>query len=77
MWTRSWYLNDVGLLLGHGEILALRWSDIDAARQLAQVRRTLLATNEGLIFEQPKTRRSKSVVPPLAPARPRALPRLL
>jgi len=45
-----------------GEILALRWEDIDKDYSVARVRRTLLATNEGLVFEQPKTPRSRRAV---------------
>ena len=45
-----------------GEILALQWSDIDEDYSTAHVRRTLQMTNEGLVFEQPKTRRSRRAV---------------
>ena len=45
-----------------GEILALRWEDIDKDYSVARVRRTLLATNAGLVFEPPKTRRSRRAV---------------
>lgn len=51
-----------------GEILGLGWSDIDESRQTAHVRRTLQATSGGLVFSQPKTRRSRRAV---------ALPRFL
>jgi integrase len=45
-----------------GEILALRWSDIDADLSAAHVRRTLQTTTEGLRFAAPKTRRSRRAV---------------
>jgi integrase len=45
-----------------GEILALRWSDIDADLTLARVQRTLQPTRAGLVFDQPKTARSRRTV---------------
>jgi len=45
-----------------GEVLGLRWSDIDPAMSAAQVCRTLQNTTEGLVFEPPKTRRSRRKV---------------
>jgi len=48
-----------------GEILALRWSDLIAHRSRLQVVRTLVPTAQGLVFEQPKTPRSRrSIVLP-------------
>jgi integrase len=45
-----------------GEILALRWSDLDDGLTLARVQRSLQPTRGGLVFEQPKTRRSRRTV---------------
>jgi integrase len=45
-----------------GEILALRWSDLDALRTVAQVNRALQTTAAGLSFEAPKTARSRRSV---------------
>src|SRR3990170_3237535 len=45
-----------------GEILGLRWSDLDADLSLAEVRRSLQPTRRGLVFEQPKTKRSRRAV---------------
>src|SRR6266542_1877856 len=45
-----------------GEILGLRWSDLSGDRSVAHVRRSLQATGEGLVFEEPKTRRSRRSV---------------
>jgi integrase len=45
-----------------GEILALRWSDIAPDLSLAHVRRSIQPTASGLVFEQPKTRRSRRTV---------------
>ena len=48
-----------------GEILGLRWSDLLADRSRLQVVRTLVPTAQGLVFEQPKTPRSRrSIVLP-------------
>lgn len=45
-----------------GEILALRWADVDPEHTRLQVVRTLQATRTGLVFEQPKTPRSRRTV---------------
>src|SRR5207249_7069715 len=45
-----------------GEILGLRWSDLLGDRSVAHVRRSLQATGEALVFEEPKTRRSRRSV---------------
>ena len=42
-----------------GEVLGLRWSDLDLDAGMASVRQTLEATKDGLIFKQPKTARSR------------------
>jgi len=51
-----------------GEILGLRWGDLDEDFSVAHVRRTLQSTASGPVFEDPKTRRSRRAV---------ALPRFL
>jgi integrase len=51
-----------------GEILALRWSDVDTGALQLRVRRSLQPTATGLVFAEPKTRRSRRSV---------ALPRFL
>ncbi len=51
-----------------GEILGLRWGDFDQGLTVAQVRRSLQITKGGLVFEPPKTARSRRSV---------ALPRFL
>ncbi len=45
-----------------GEILGLRWSDLDEGLSLAHVRRSLQPTRRGLVYEQPKTKRSRRAV---------------
>lgn len=45
-----------------GEILGLRWSDVDLEAGAAQVRQTLQDTADGLVFEAAKTDRSRRTV---------------
>lgn len=45
-----------------GEILALRWQDLDADYSALRVQRSLQPTKAGLVFEQPKTPRSRRTV---------------
>jgi integrase len=45
-----------------GEILALRWSDIAANLSSAHVQASLQTTRDGLVFERPKTARSRRAV---------------
>jgi integrase len=45
-----------------GEILALRWSDVAPDLVLAHVRRSVQPTAAGLVFEQPKTKKSRRAV---------------
>jgi integrase len=45
-----------------GEILGLRWGDLSLDLCVAHVRRSLQATGEALVFEDPKTKRSRRSV---------------
>jgi integrase len=45
-----------------GEILALRWADLDSDFSTAQVRRSLQTSGGKLVFEEPKTKRSRRAV---------------
>ena len=45
-----------------GEILALYWDDLAADFSLLRVQRSLQPTRQGLVFEQPKTARSRRTV---------------
>jgi integrase len=45
-----------------GEILGLRWADLSPDLSVAHVRRSLQATGEDLVFEEPKTKRSRRSV---------------
>jgi integrase len=51
-----------------GELLALRWRDVDLERGVLQVRATLQRTRDGYTFAEPKTERSRRqvVLSPLA-----------
>lgn len=42
-----------------GEILALRWSEVDLGRSVLSVVRSLEQARRGLTFKAPKTRRSR------------------
>jgi integrase len=42
-----------------GEILALRWAEVDLGRGVAMVTRTLQQTAEGLSFKEPKSAKSR------------------
>lgn len=57
-----------------GEILALRWQDLDPEYKIAHVQRSLQPNKHGLVFEQPKTARSRRAVA-LPTSVPQALPR--
>ena len=45
-----------------GEILALRWTDMDARYTVAQITRSLQVSSGELSFQSPKTRRSRRAV---------------
>jgi integrase len=45
-----------------GEILGLRWGDLDAEFKVAHVKRSLQAVRGGVVFETPKTPRSRRSV---------------
>ncbi len=50
--------------LRRGEVLALRWGDVDLERGVLYVRRSLEETRWGLAFKEPKTGRSRAVAMP-------------
>jgi integrase len=52
----------LGTGMRRGEILALRWSDLEADLSVAYVRRSVHPTREGLAYELPKTKRSRRAV---------------
>jgi integrase len=49
--------------LRRGEVLALRWSDLDLKTAQLVVRRTLARVGGQLVFSEPKTARSRRVIP--------------
>jgi integrase len=49
--------------LRRGEALALHWSDVDLDKQVLRVRWTLSRTSQGLELGEPKTSKSRRVVP--------------
>lgn len=52
----------LGTGMRRGEILALRWSDLEADLSVAHVRRSVHPTRDGLAYEMPKTKRSRRAV---------------
>jgi len=48
--------------LRRGEVLGLRWSDVDLENGVLSVRRSLTATKSGLVFKQSKTAQSSRQV---------------
>ena len=62
------YVLAVSVGMREGELLALRWSNIDFERGVLQVRGTMQPTKEGLRIAPPKTKSSKRNIylPPLA-----------
>ena len=57
------YVLAVYLGLRRGELLGLRWADIDLDERTLTVRHTLQRVNGDLIFKEPKTRSSRRTVP--------------
>jgi len=47
--------------LRQGELLGLKWADVDLKASKLQVRRTLSLTKDGPIFEQPKNWKGRSI----------------
>ena len=52
----------LGTGLRRGEVLGLRWSDVDLERRTLTVAQSLEQTRAGLSFKAPKTRRSKRTI---------------
>jgi len=58
------FLTLLGTGLREGEVLSLRWATINLRKRIAKVLETLVRTQEkGLIFTDPKTKKSKREVP--------------
>jgi integrase len=58
-----------GMLIGistglrRGEVLALRWKDVNLAAGRLTVSQAMEKTNDGIRFKQPKTKRSRRTIP--------------
>jgi integrase len=46
-----------------GEVFGLKWSDVDFAKNTVKILRSLVASNHGVHFEDPKTKGSRRKVP--------------
>ncbi len=57
--------------LRRGELLGLRWSDVDFAEGSVSVRQTVLRVDGHLIFSEPKTDRSRRTIPVPEPTKAR------
>jgi integrase len=63
------FLLELGTGLRRGELLALKWEDVDLKKGTAQVKQSLSrvrvngTTKTALLFQEPKTKQSKRVVP--------------
>lgn len=62
--NRLWIIVVLAVTLGlrRGEVLALRWQDVDFDRAIAHVRRSLEQARGGLRFKQPKTARGRRAI---------------
>jgi integrase len=58
---RALYILAVTAGLREGELLGLRWEDVDLERKLLQVRRQLTRTRDGLSFTAPKRGKARVV----------------
>lgn len=45
-----------------GELLALKWEDVDLERSLVRVRRTLTRSDKGFVLGEPKTKKSRRTI---------------
>ena len=55
-------VTDLGTGLRRGELLALRWGDIDLDQRLLTVRRSIERVGKSTGFKEPKTRRSRRTI---------------
>lgn len=46
-----------------GELLGLRWGDLDMEKGIVHVQQSLVRTKAGLVFQEPKTERSRRSIP--------------
>lgn len=57
------FLLEMGTGLRRGELMGLRWQDIDLTTGIIQIRQSLVTTNKGLCVQEPKTQTSKRCIP--------------
>lgn len=60
---RAAFLTLLGTGLREGEILALKWDNINLRNCTITIKEALARTRSGLIFKTPKTRKSKRTIP--------------
>lgn len=49
--------------LRRGELLGLKWQDLDLVKKTVTVKHSLIRTRQGLIFSEPKTAKSRRTIP--------------
>lgn len=57
------FLLEWGTGLRRGELLGLKWPDVDLTKGTVSVRRSLIRTKDGLVFSDPKTEGSGRTIP--------------
>jgi integrase len=57
------FLMLLGTGMRRGELLALTWQDIDFEKGTVFIRRNMVWTKEGPVFQEPKTEKSKRIIP--------------
>ncbi len=58
-WWQAFYLTGVTTGMRSGELLGLKWKDLDLDNGVVRVRRSLSLTKEGFVFNPPKSAKSK------------------
>lgn len=57
------FLMLLGTGMRRGELLALTWQDIDLKNNTVTIKRDMVYTKNGLVFQEPKTKKSKRIIP--------------
>jgi integrase len=61
-WDQDWATHNVSAGARRGELLALRWKDIDLDGGKLRIERSLEQTRAGLAFKSPKTKHGRRAV---------------